>query len=863
MVEQLKVGKEEKRSSHDFSINNGSVEWFFDLADLNIDEAPIVPNTIFDTGGKGAKFGDFTADHAHLLQRDWGGGRAQEEWEDNTRYYDSRMAWTLIPGRVVPVPQFRYAEGLRYAENLLPGAQRYDVGDDVDWLTLVDQVKWARSFTISGATNWDAALAELWVRMIGRPSSNLTVEIQGDSSGPDDTPIFSATMTKSDISDVLSELMTLEDSSSPPTLVAGTTYWFVVYADANDSAKHHWEIGVGGGADDQCKTNSGSWANTDTQPYFRIRTADPDQYYIPFEFDGAYYVANVPADDTASQLWINGDRGIADASASTTLEDATKTWAVGIWIDARVRIIRGLGKGQVRTITANDADTLTVDVAWVITPDTTSEYVIIGNDEMLDISPSAGDQFDDAVRTVVVANDQVFFGFGTEAGDSVILRMRNNGGTHEFDDDPGSNKSDYLGVHYDVAGGAQLWSGENDDVIVRKSDVTAWEAALAFGSDIPVGDAHHLITNIISSEGRVWIMKEDQPWYLQNDIPQPVDVGLDSMAEPTNGVAAMAWKRDLYIAWAFSLEKLRGQVVDDVGPWMNAGLPSARRGKVSALEGVHAFLLAGIDGGAYRRSSVLMWNEIGYGELYRAPSDGRRIRGLHWQSVEGGDDRLWIDMGGDMVTMSFPADSLNFLHAEDFVFHHEWSLTSSTYDMQAQQLSKLFKEVVLTTQNLDTQGVEIFVDYQLDGDVGSTNWHTLETYNTSPHQTSNVGEGRRRLIRLRFRGLTKDASTPPVLVASVLEGFARLPVKYQRILRADTKSLASTLHGQRADPDEFVAFVKAEAQEAGELTLRASSGFPWLDGMEVLVQPPQTFRAYADRNSGKWAGTVAFAVRDA
>ena len=864
MVDQLRVGKDERKSSHDFSLENGSERWYFDLADLNIDEAPLTPNTIFDAGGKGSQFGDFTADHAHLLQRDWGGGRGQEEWEDNTQYFDSRMAWTLIPGRVTPVPQFRYAEGLRFAENLLPGGRRYNVGDDVNWLELIDQTKYARSMTIQGDDNWDAALVEFWVRKVGNPDSTITVEIHGDSTGdPDDTPVFSATLSNTDITDVLSELVTVEDTSSPPTLVAGTKYWVVVYSSANDSSNNHWEIGVGGGAADQCKVSTGAWGNTEKQIYFRVRSADPVQQYIPFNFDGSGYLVSTPRDDTASKIWINGDRGIADASSSTTLEDATKTWATDLWANARVRIIRGLGIGQTRLISSNDADTLTISEAWDITPDTTSEYVLIGTDEFSEVTPTSGDLFDDAVRTVAVADDQVFFGYGTGSGDSVILRMRNNAGVHEFDDDPGSNKSDVLAVHYDAASGAQLWSGENDDVIVRRSDVTAWAAALAFKDDIDVGEDTHFITNIISSDGRVWIFKEDQPWYLQNDVAIPVDVGLEAMAEPENGLAALSWKRHLYYGWAFSIEKLVGQNVDDVGPWLRAGLPSARRGKVLDLAGVNAFLACGIDAGPDRRSSVLFWNEIGYGELYRAPADGRRIRHIHWNSVPGGPDQLWIEMGGDVVIQTFPEDSLNFLHVDNFVMHHEWVVESSTYDMQAQQLSKLFKELSLTTKNLDQEGTEIYVDYQLDKDVGSSKWFTIGSFVTSPHQTEDIGEGRRKSIRLRIRGMSNDADVPAVLLAAVLQGMARLPVKYQRVFRASTKRLASSHEGQKADPDAFVEFIKGESGEAGELTLRASSGFPWLDETEVIVQPPQTFRAYADRTSGKWTGVVAFAVRDA
>ncbi len=73
------------------------------------------------------------------------------------------------------------------------------------------------------------------------------------------------------------------------------------------------------------------------------------------------------------------DRGIAlGAQTSTTLKDTTKSWTTNYFstYGHRVRIFSGTGEGQVRAITSNTADTLTVSPSWSVTPDTTSRYVI-------------------------------------------------------------------------------------------------------------------------------------------------------------------------------------------------------------------------------------------------------------------------------------------------------------------------------------------------------------------------------------------------------------------------------------------------------------------------------------------------------
>jgi len=74
--------------------------------------------------------------------------------------------------------------------------------------------------------------------------------------------------------------------------------------------------------------------------------------------------------------------GTATSATSTTLVQTGKTWTASQWINYQVRITGGTGAGQIRAITANTADTLTV-ATWTTTPDATSQYAIEGNDDFL------------------------------------------------------------------------------------------------------------------------------------------------------------------------------------------------------------------------------------------------------------------------------------------------------------------------------------------------------------------------------------------------------------------------------------------------------------------------------------------------
>lgn len=74
--------------------------------------------------------------------------------------------------------------------------------------------------------------------------------------------------------------------------------------------------------------------------------------------------------------------GTATSATTTTLVNSAKNWTSSQWINSQIRITAGTGAGQIRTITANDATSVTV-ATWTTTPDNTSQYSIEGNDDFL------------------------------------------------------------------------------------------------------------------------------------------------------------------------------------------------------------------------------------------------------------------------------------------------------------------------------------------------------------------------------------------------------------------------------------------------------------------------------------------------
>lgn len=97
--------------------------------------------------------------------------------------------------------------------------------------------------------------------------------------------------------------------------------------------------------------------------------------------------------DATSVYEILGQRpfamGVATAGASTTLTNSAKSWTTNQWTNYQVKILSGTGIGQIRTISSNTGTVLTVSSAWTTNPDTTSVYVIQGNEDYIYLAGNA------------------------------------------------------------------------------------------------------------------------------------------------------------------------------------------------------------------------------------------------------------------------------------------------------------------------------------------------------------------------------------------------------------------------------------------------------------------------------------------
>lgn len=853
----MRAGYKDALATHDCSLSDGENTWFFNIAGKpkTIIEEPTTAST-FVTSQTGKQFGDWEPGFSQIEQRDWTGGRGQEEfWSDETRFFDSRYAWTMSPNRLGPVPAAGFAEVMAWGFNSLPGSNRAGNGWDVRWRKMLDGYALARSFTTDASTYTGTRL-KVYARRRGTPATTLTVALYGDDSGPDIVGgvLASGVAVAADFGDTLTYLYEF-DLGAGYEIEASTKYWVVVYADGSgDNDINHWLVGYGSGAPDTCYSSSDvvNWDETGEQLYFEFLSAAVDRKWHLFKIDGVQYAVSQNADGTASTLMMNGWRGKATAATSTTLSDSGKSWVADLLIGAWVRIVRGTGAGQYRQITDNTATQLTV-ATWSITPDATSEYVVYATPEWTDITPSGGDLIDGVVKSVCVFNGIALFAQGASVN---MLKMRFSGTAHEFDDD-GSNKGDCVFACYHPTLGQVVYRGQNSDVTIDYSKVKAWSTDLSFKESKTVGGTDFLITGISFYNGQPWAFKENGTWFLNGERMQQVELGFDSMANWYNGMASRVWNMQLYFNWAGTVEEMYGSNVNDMGPWLHAGLPADRKGFVSCMEAVHAFLIAGVDAGD-NTSSVLAYNKRGWHELWRAWASGKRIQDVGWQTCPGTYDRLWISVGGELVYQLYPETGLNPFREDGLPFYHEWAIETSTIDMKAARISKLFNSLALTTKNLGRLAW-IELDHQIDDQIDGDTWVEVGEYRESDYQEIFLGKGDKKRIRYRLRGYTEDAETPALVLAAVLDAFARTPVKFQWIMRVPVKSLAVEGGEISSLPDEFRLWLEQASTTAKDLTLRAP--LKHMDDISVVVEPPRTTARIVDRLKGLWSGTITLVVR--
>lgn len=842
----VRVDPKRPNSTHDIRLSDGVESWGITLADgiRSFQEVPSSPSTMAITSG-GQRYGDYEPGFSHLDQRDWRAGRGYEFLVDEkSGFFDSQNLWTLDSGKMYNAPQWKIARGLRSADRHLPGS--------VTWKKLIGSEAYiATSFAASASYSADKAY--LWVRRRGSPGT-LTVTLRSDNSGSPGTVLQTVTKTIADITDTVS-LFEVFNWSGTESLTSTTTYWICVSSSGTSSS--HWQVGVDIATSSAKSSADGStWATASYKLYFRVVDADIDRRFWLFRMESAWYAVDSRADGTASHLYINGARGTATTGAASSITDTNASFGTDSrYIGARVAIIEGTGAGQDRQIGSHTGTVITVTSNWSVTPDNTSRYVVYDTGYWNEISTTG---LGKVVSRPAVCGKIAYF----PQGESVnIRRMRNNATSHDFADDS-TNKASFIYLFYSTADkAAQVWRANNAStgVSVSRSVTKVWGIALAFGTAIQVGSTDYLITNLFDHNNQLHIFKEDSIWLEGSDTVVRMNIAMGSAPSSYNGQAVVTKDLQLYFSFLHSCEYCFNGNIGDFGPDTDSGIPASRKGPIACFDANITWTWAAIDA-VSGTSSVMIFNGIGWHEIFRAPQPGMRIREVKYQSVENGKPKLWIDCGGDLYYQDYPAMTSQPLRDTAHQYQHEGVFVSSTIDAGLIDLPKFYKELTLTTEKLTT-GMEIGIDIQFDEDINTDNWTPIQSVVSSQKGVSAINYGNKYKLRYRMRINTNNVLISPVVVCPIIKCFARTPVKRQWNVRADVNDLAQVQGRPDKDADQFYKWLWDISQSTKGVLM--NTRLESVNNLYVVIEPPTITRTWLNTLNSKWGSYILFTIREA
>lgn len=783
-------------ASHDIVLTAGRKRYAFRFNSGEGDLRPLVPqrqNPAFP-----------------ISQNSWHRGRGAEVYYPNQfDYYDARDMWTTTPNKLHPQLLFRWAVGMRDAEMNFP-----DSGDSMVWKPLYTDTGAGNyrylsvSFTASASSNRERCF--LIVRkkvpagVTGSPGT-LTVEWCSDSSGSPSTVQKTVTKTATDAADVLSYVIEFKPSSVL-AVTSGTAYHIKIYGDSEDGANNCWEVLCSGTDAGKASSDNSTWSNTDWSPFYRITDADVAQRLFFFPFDGADYCVSSKDSGSASQLWIHGTRGKATAASSTTITDSGAGQYGGTFptmTNWKVRIVRGTGSGQVRTISSNTATVITVSSAFDVTPDTTSEYVCY--------HPTArwkeitGHGFGKVTSQPMYANGTVYFPQGDTVNIRIMQMNYSNANDHGFDEEnTNNNKARFLSTAIDPARGPQMWRANNASatgtptgkaVSVAQGDTSPAGTPISFGTDITfqtsilTGDNTFTITGLYSYENQIYIPKEDTMFIVSGGQPLEIKYGADASPNLFNGAAACTgMDGGFYIAANHDVMTIAGKSA--IRLHLPHNLPSTRSGYVRSLTSILGWLFAAVDA-VDGDSSVMKFSfdTKSWSEQLRSPVTGRRIRTVAFETGHEVRPTMLVECGGDVLYQEFPLFGTRPIQDTGALYMWEGVIELPTIDLLNTNV-KYFSMVEAHIKGLlgsTVYGREVMMEYQLDNDIGTGAWTHGGALTLSPLSKLPVRRGSQHKIRIRLRILNNDPSDPPQIenVSLVLFERARFTREWMLVLRLE------------------------------------------------------------------------------
>lgn len=341
---------------------------------------------------------------------------------------------------------------------------------------------------------------------------------------------------------------------------------------------------------------------------------------------------------------------------------------------------------------------------------------------------------------------------------------------------------------------------------------------VAYGSSTGAGVNPYIITE----DGIYEVQQENGDAIVKLPIGE-----IGSLTSHNNGYAVCTNDVYLYFNLGRKIERYYNNTLEDIGPDLDEGLPADRQGDVTALVSYPGRVYASIDAGASGYSSILLNKGGGWHEMYRG-AVGESIYALHYQAIPGSNTgRLWMAIDDDLVYLPV---STNPDTDTDYRFSSAGYIITGWFYGGMRTIKKVFDSLTIILENSTVGSEYINVSYQTDED---SSWTAISgNYDAIVEKialASTRPTGRR--IRFKIQLNTSSSTITPVLLATTLDMFGVIPVKYQYTFTGRLAELTNEdMQTVNLDGQDERALGYADAAETALAKLDA-----WADDATVLT----------------------------
>jgi hypothetical protein len=361
------------------------------------------------------------------------------------------------------------------------------------------------------------------------------------------------------------------------------------------------------------------------------------------------------------------------------------------------------------------------------------------------------------------------------------------------------------------------------------------------GSEVSLGATGMKVTGVnrYGDPEVPWVFSSQGAGSVEGGVYNPIPLRELSTAENTyNGAGNVVHNVYLYFSFMHGLERFYRNNLDDVGPNRDEGIPSGRRGNITAMAGYIGRFFYNYDALSDKSAIFESTSGTDHHEIYRCDTAAKRIRNLFIQVVPGTTaDRLWFTEGNDVAWLPLPGNTLKENTDTTWKNTHEGVLETGWITGNEPDAVKLFSSVKLFTENTTTNR-KIEWDYMKDTD---TAWTPVSTsFTTPPVQEVTLNISAKKL-KLRFRLQSNTNSETPMIRAMVVEATTRPEIRYTYSMRTVLGDAPINLRGDSETTITASAILtQLDSWVANNTILTMNSNFTPYNGRSVFLEPVVT-----------------------